>query len=125
MAVVYHFFAVAVLTVHFLFIVWVVGGALITRGRPILRALHILCLVYAVVIQSLPWPPCPLTILETWLEGRAGITPYQGPFLVHYLDALVYPDLPVNWLIAAAAAVCGLNLALYAFRYRHRIGAQW
>jgi hypothetical protein len=29
-----------------------------------------------------------LTLLENWLESRAGFEPYQGGFLLHYLDAL-------------------------------------
>jgi len=30
-----------------------------------------------------------LTLLENWLEGKAGIQPYEGGFLLHYLDKLV------------------------------------
>ena len=118
----YHFCAVGVLSVHFLFILWVVAGALVTRRRPGLGRLHIGCLIYAILIQVLPWPPCPLTLLENWLEARAAITPYQGPFLLHYLDALVYPDVPLVWLVPAAVAVCALNLLVYALRYYHRPG---
>ena len=49
-------------------------------------------LIYAIVIELVPWPPCPLTVVENWLEARAGIEPARGPFLVHVLDAIVYPD---------------------------------
>jgi hypothetical protein len=122
---VYHGLAVAVLSLHLLFILGVAGGALVTRGRPLLRRLHIASLVYTVLIQVLPWPPCPLTLLENWLEMRAGITPYQGPFLLHFLDATVYPNVPLVWLVPAVVAVCGLNLALYAVRYRRRSGPAW
>jgi len=121
-----HALAVAVLTLHLLFILWVVGGALLTARRRILRWLHIICLVYSILIEALPWPPCPLTVLEGWLEARAGVTPYHGSFLVHYLEAAVYPDVPVAWLIAGAVAVCAFNLGVYAFRYRTRGGAgEW
>ena len=91
---IYQVMAVAVLTLHLLFIFWVIGGALLTRHRQVLRWLHIISLVYSILIEALPWPPCPLTLLEAWLEARAGITPYQGSFLVHYLEAAVYPDVP-------------------------------
>ncbi len=124
-AKIYHAMAVAVLTVHLLFIFWVVGGALLTRRRRVLRWLHIISLVYGMLIEALPWPPCPLTVLEGWLEARAGITPYQGSFLVHYLEAAVYPDIPVSVLIAGAVAVCVFNLGLYARRYRHRADEGW
>jgi hypothetical protein len=71
-----------VLGVHLLFILWVALGALVTWNRPFLRWVHIVSLVYSILIEVLPWPPCPLTILEQALEGRAGINPYRGPFVL-------------------------------------------
>lgn len=119
----YHAMAVAVLTLHLLFIFWVIGGALLTRRRRVLVWLHVVSLVYGILIEALPWPPCPLTLLEAWLEARAGVTPYHGSFLVHYLEAVVYPDIPLSWLIAGAVAICSFNLGVYVFRYRHRADA--
>jgi uncharacterized membrane protein YraQ (UPF0718 family) len=116
---IYHAMAVAILTLHLLFILWVVFGALVTRHRPILCWLHICSLVYGILIEALPWPPCPLTVLEAWLEARAGITPYHGSFLVHYLEAVVYPDIPVSWLVAGAVVIGAFNLGVYIFRYRY------
>ena len=124
-AEVYHALAVAVLTAHLLLIFWVVGGALLTRRRPVLRWLHIISLIYGVLIEALPWPPCPLTLLEGWLEACACVTPYHGSFLVHYLEAAVYPNVPVSVLIAGAVIVCMFNLAWYAHRYRHRSDGAW
>jgi hypothetical protein len=54
-----------------------------------------------------------LTLLENWLEGKAGVPPDQGGFLLHYLDKLVYPDISSAILTAAAVIICGLNLAFY------------
>jgi hypothetical protein len=67
---------------------------------------------------------CPLTLVENWLEQRAGIQPYQGGFLLHYLDKLVYPELPASVLTAAAVIVCVFNLAYYArvMRSEHHSG---
>ncbi len=109
----YSALAAAVLFLHALFILWVVFGALLTRSRPILRWLHIASVVWGILTELLPWP-CPLTLLEDWLEGRAGIEPYQGGFLLHYLDKLVYPDISATVLTVAAVIVCSLNLAFYA-----------
>jgi hypothetical protein len=122
---VYHGMAVAVLTLHLLWIFWVICGALLTRHRRALRWLHIISLVYSVLIEALPWPPCPLTLLEAWLEARAGVTPYHGSFLVHCLEAIVYPDIPVSWVIAGAVVVCAFNLGVYAFRYYTRPDGGW
>ena len=109
---VYSALAVSVLLLHALFILWVVFGALLTRSRPVLRWLHIVSLIWGILTEVLPWP-CPLTLLENWLEGKAGVEPVQGGFLLRYLDRLVYPDIPSAVLMIAAVIVCGLNLVFY------------
>jgi hypothetical protein len=108
----YSALATFVLLLHALFILWVVFGALVARSRPVLRWLHIGSLVWGILTELLPWP-CPLTLLENWLEAKAGVEPYQGGFLLHYLDKLVYPDISITVLTVAGVVVCGLNLALY------------
>jgi Protein of Unknown function (DUF2784) len=110
-----HFYsalATSVLLLHALFIVWVIFGAFLTRSRPLLRWLHIASLVWGILIEFLPWP-CPLTRLENWLEAKAGVQPYQGGFLLHYLDKLVYPDVSARALTVAGVTVCAFNLAVY------------
>jgi uncharacterized protein DUF2784 len=92
-------------------------GWTLTRGRPVLRTLHLASLIYAIVIELVPWPPCPLTVTENWLEARAGIDPARGPFLVHLLDAIVYPDLPESLVVGTAVLVCVVILAAYLRRY--------
>ena len=119
---VYSGLAVCALVLHALFIVWVVFGALLTRSRPILRWLHIVSLVWGILTELLPWP-CPLTVLENWLEAKAGVQPYQGGFLLHYLDKLVYPDISATLLTVAGVIICALNLVLYGRQMwiaRHR-----
>jgi len=111
----YSALAILVLLLHALFILWVVFGALLTRSRPVLRWLHVGSLVWGIFTELLPWP-CPLTLLENWLEGKAGVEPYQGGFLLHYLDKLVYPDISATVLTAAGVLVCVLNLALYGWQ---------
>src|SRR6266849_6736869 len=111
----YSALATAVLFLHGLFIFWVIFGALLVRSRPILRGLHIASLVWGVLTELLPWP-CPLTLLEHWLEGKAGVEPYQGGFLLHYRDKSVYPDMSATVLTVASLLICVLNLALYGRR---------
>jgi hypothetical protein len=120
----YSALAVCVLVVHALFILWVIFGALLTRRRPLLRGLHIASLVWGVLVEITPWP-CPLTLLENWLEAKAEVEPYHGGFLLHYLDKLVYPDLSAVALTISGIVICAGNLAFYAWqissRARHRI----
>ena len=121
---VYHLLAVAVLTVHLGWIVWVIFGWVVTRNRRVLRCFHILSLIYSILIENLPWP-CPLTIAETRLEELAGIEPYREPFLVHYLQALIYPNISQALLAWCGSAVCLAILAIYGLRFRRRRVDGW
>jgi Protein of Unknown function (DUF2784) len=111
----YSAFAVCVLFLHALFIVWVVFGAVLTRSRPILRWLHIISLTWGILTELTPWP-CPLTLLENSLEQKAGVEPYHGGFLLHYMDKLVYPDISATALTVAGVLVCAFNLGIYGRR---------
>src|ERR1700674_3397754 len=114
--------AILVLFLHALFILWVVFGALVTRSRPVLRWLHIASLVWGMLTELLPWP-CPLTVLENWLESKAAAQPYPDGFLLHYLDKLVYPDISATILTVAGVIICALNLVFYGRQIwiaRHR-----
>ena len=116
----------AVLSLHLLWCVWVLLGWTVTRFRPLLRALHIASLIYAIFIELVPWLPCPLTTAETWLEARAGIEPAHGPFLVRVFDAVVYPDLPEWLVVGGAVVVCVAILGVYLRRYiRRDASGQW
>ncbi len=108
--------AILVLLVHLAWIAFVICGALVTRGRRGWTAVHVLSLLWGIAVEAGPWP-CPLTLAEQYFEDKAGWAAYQGSFLLHYLDSLVYPNLP-GWLIGAAGvAVCAFNLALYLRRW--------
>ncbi len=108
--------ATLILLAHLSWIVLVIFGALWTRKHPIWSTLHIAALIWGIAVEAGPWP-CPLTLAEEFFEARAGITPYHGSFLVHTLDAIVYPNLP-DWAITVAGvAVCAFNLAIYARRF--------
>jgi len=99
---------------------------MLTRRRRLLRTLHIASLVYAIIIELVPWLPCPLTAAETWREARAGIEPPHGLFLVHVLDAIVYPDLPEWLVVGCAVLVCVAVLSVYLRRYHCRAACgQW
>jgi hypothetical protein len=114
--------AAAVLVLHLTWILWAITGALWTRGRVWLTAFHVLSLIWGIIVELAP-VPCPLTLTEQWLEARAGMHTWTGGFLVHYLDAAVYPDLP-DWLLTGfGVAVCVFNLGIYArrwWKWRHR-----
>lgn len=109
--------AILILFAHLVWILLVIFGALWTRGRPGWTTLHVLALLWGIAVELGPWP-CPLTLAESYIEVHAGLAAYQGGFLLHYLDALIYPNLP-GWAISlGGTAVCVFNLGIYGRRLR-------
>ncbi len=105
----------AILALHLLWIAFVIFAALGTRGRPFWTTLHILALCWGIVVEVGPWP-CPLTLAEQHFEALARVTPYTGGFLLHMLDAVIYPNLPDTVVTAAGVSVCAVNLVIYTGR---------
>lgn len=103
----YRILADAIIVVHFLFILFMLLGFLLTtyalafRQKFInwwlFRSLHLLGIFY-VSSLSILGKYCPLTILENELRLRHEVSSvYSGSFIVHYLEKLIYPD--VNPLV--------------------------
>ncbi|MDE3150401.1 MAG: DUF2784 domain-containing protein [Acidobacteriota bacterium] len=113
-------FAILIVASHLAWLALVIFGALWTRGRPVWSTVHILALLWGIAAEVGPWP-CPLTLAEAYFEVRAGAAAYQGSFLLHYLDAIVYPNLP-GWVVASAGVtVCAVNLGVYCWRLGHAL----
>jgi hypothetical protein len=110
--------AIMAIAAHLLFNIWVVFGAAVTRCRPKLTGLHIASVIYGVTTGNTSWP-CPLTLAENWCKVRAGLGPYEEPFVLHYLHLLVAPNLPLRLLQWGTIGVGLANLAVYASRYAH------
>ncbi len=108
--------AVITLAIHLIWILFVVFGALWTRGRSLLTAVHLASLLWGIIVELTPLP-CPLTLAEQLFEARGGIDPYRGDFLINYLDRLVYPDIRETLLVYFGVAVCAANLLIYARRF--------
>lgn len=63
------------------------------------RAFRLVHLAAIVVVAAQAWlgVVCPLTTLEVSLRRRAGAAAYEGTFISHWLDTLIYYDLP-SWV---------------------------
>ena len=112
MAVIYRLAADVTVLVHFAFIVFVMFGALLVRKRPVLKYAHWVALSYGLLVEVFNWY-CPLTLFEQYLRQQAGKVGYERSFLVHYLDKLIYWDVPQWVLIAGTAIVVALNIVFY------------
>lgn len=111
--------AISVLATHLLFNLWYVFGSAATKDHPRLEIAHILTLVYGVIAENASFA-CPLTLLEKFCQLHAGLTPYSGPFDLHYLRAMVAPSFPLWLLESGAVAVFLINAAIYGRRFAMR-----
>lgn len=109
----------AVLIAHVLFVAFVVIGLLLialggtlswpwVRNRTF-RILHLLA-IGIVVLQAWIGAICPLTTLEMALRERAGDAVYEGSFISHWLNAILYYQAPA-WVFIVCYTLFGLLVA--------------
>lgn len=116
----YALLADIVLFIHALLVAFVVFGLLLTvagwiRGwrwprRFWFRVTHLL-LVFVVAAQAWVGVLCPLTIWENALRDRAGQAGYDGSFVQHWLQWLIYYEAEA-WVFTLLYTVFGALVAL-------------
>ncbi len=89
--VLYRLLANAVVSIHALFILFVVLGGFLAWRRRWVAAVHIPCAIWGVLIEYRGWM-CPLTPVENALRAKAGQQGYSGGFIEHYLMPTIYPS---------------------------------
>ena len=82
------------------------------------RSAHILAIA-VVVVQAWLGQYCGLTVLESWLRGQSGQAGYQGGFIEHWLQRLLYYKGPL-WVFALAYTVFSALVAWAWWRYPPR-----
>lgn len=87
----YRVLADVVVFVHLGFILFVATGALLAWRWPALVWAHLPALAWGAGTVTIGFP-CPLTSLEKGLRERAGADGYEGGFVDHYIENVVYPD---------------------------------
>ena len=78
--------------------------------NPWFRFCHLAC-IGVVIMQAWVRIICPLTTLEMWLRSKAGEQIYSGSFIAHWLDSILYYDVP-SWMFTAAYSGFGALVAL-------------
>ncbi|MDJ0699380.1 MAG: DUF2784 domain-containing protein [Woeseiaceae bacterium] len=110
----------AVLLLHTLFVVFVIAGLILVlaggalswrwvRNR-LFRILHLFA-IGIVVVQAWVGMICPLTTLEMSLRSKAGDAVYQGSFISHWLESILYYQAPA-WVFVVAYTLFGLAVIL-------------
>jgi hypothetical protein len=120
----YAFAADALLMTHVLFVIFIVPGFfLIFIGRflswqwvrnPWFRIMHLLG-IGVVVVQSWFGAICPLTTWEMALRSQEGETVYQGSFITHWLQELLYYQAPPWVFVVCYTVFGGLVLSTWFF----------
>ena len=128
----YPLLADAVLLLHFAIVIFVIGGLVAVgagniRGwqwvnRPWFRVAH-LAAIGVVVAQAWLGHVCPLTTLESWLRVQAGGSGYSKSFIEHWVQTVLFYEVP-TWVFALAYSTFGVLVLAAWWRFpprrRHR-----
>jgi hypothetical protein len=113
-----------VVSVHFLFVLFVLLGGLLVLRWPWVAGLHLPAALWGVLIEFTGWI-CPLTPLEQSLRQRAGGQGYSGSFIEHYLLPVLYPSaLTRDIQLVLGSVALAVNLGIYAYVLRRRSGTR-
>jgi hypothetical protein len=114
--VVFSIFADIVVFIHFLWIVFLILGAILGVRYPIVKIIHIIGLAFSVIIQIVGWY-CPLTHLEVWLRMRHDtLLSYTGSFIIHYIEQIVYLEISRLTFFLITIILVIINMWIYRRR---------
>lgn len=121
----YQLLADLVLTLHFALVAFVVGGlVLIVIGNfrswhwvngLWFRLIH-LSAIAVVVAEAWLGITCPLTTLEMGLRAQARATTYSGSFIEHWVQRILYYDVP-SWVFVVGYSLFGLLVVATWLRF--------
>lgn len=110
----------AILVSHVLLVAFIVVGLVLTYiGKWLswawvrnywFRLLH-LAAIMIVVLQSWAGVVCPLTTWETEMRELAGSEGYEGSFIQHWLQSMLYFEAPAWVFIVAYTVFAGMVVA--------------
>ena len=121
----YQLLADLVLTLHFALVVFVVGGLVLVvignfRSWHWVNALWFrlahLGAITVVVAEVWLGITCPLTTLEMGLRTQARATTYSGSFIEHWVQRILYYDVP-SWVFVLGYSLFGLLVVVTWLRF--------
>lgn len=101
-----------VVALHLLWIVFLILGAIPGRRWVWVKWTHLASLTFSVVLQIFRWV-CPLTHLEIWLRKLGGAQPYEGTFIRHYVERIVYAEIPRVMVFTGTLVVIAFSAWMY------------
>ena len=124
----YRIFADLILITHVTFVAFVIVGLMVILiggafgwswiRNPWFRVLH-MASIAVVIVQAWLGVICPLTTFEMYLREKAGEATYQGAFIAHWLQDLLYYEAPA-WVFAVCYTLFGLAVVASWVKFRPR-----
>ena len=104
-----------VVVIHFLFVLFVVFGGLLSLYKQGWAWLHIPAALWGAFIELTGWI-CPLTPLENRLRIQGGGVGYASDFIDRYITSLLYPSgLTSRLQIIIGVFVIVINVSIYGW----------
>ena len=118
----------AVLLLHLAVVVFVIGGLVAIVGGSLagwrwvgsmrFRIVH-LAAIGVVVAQAWLGQTCPLTTLESWLRLQAGEPGYEGGFIEHWVQSILFYEAPA-WVFTLLYTAFALIVLVSWWRFPPR-----
>ena len=105
-----------VVLLHFSWIIFLIIGAFPGRRYRWIKRIHIGGIFFAFLIQFFGWF-CPLTYLEVWFRRMHDSSQkYEGSFIIHYVEKIVYVDLPPKMILILTICIALISALLYLYK---------
>ena len=115
---IYGLLVLFIILLHLAWILFLVFGVFLVLKWHRIAWVHLAGLLFSLVLNVFGWY-CPLTYLENDLRYlRDAESTYSGPFIVEYLERIIYPDLPAFYIRAAEIVFVLLYMVLYVYLAR-------
>lgn len=120
-AMAYTLLSDCVIIIHFLWVVFILFGFIISLRLRWIAFIHVAGLVFTLILNLKGWY-CPLTYLENYLHRLSDSRlPYGGSFIAYYLGKLIYLELDGIYLRIGAIAWVILNMCGYAVQAKKKV----
>jgi len=102
---------------HFCFVLFAVFGGLLILRRRVVLYFHLPALIWGALVELLQLP-CPLTEIENRLRALGGEAGYAGGFIEHWISAILYARISVEFQIFLGVSLIIFNSFVYALVLR-------
>lgn len=120
----YNLLAHITILLHFVWILFLIFGFIFALRKSKIALVHVAGLLFSLVLNIFGWY-CPLTYLESYLRYLHDTqSTYSGPFILHYMERIIYPDIPALYIRAGEIIFVIFYLVFYTYmaKKHHLLG---